>query len=240
MSDLFKSIKKNIVPLQNIIREKTNMFIETFNDNFSDSEQDESYSDDFDTESDGEISMPPKQQIFYVDIINNTYSPINVENIQSLEKEKKEEKEEMTCDEISNSSNETVKYELIDDDKLCKNLLVLTKINVNQKLYINYLDDNTRLNFEILLDESYFPQFSRWYYNQNRINSIDSIEKIIDLTLEQFNFYKEKSVIEQTEKYKNLLIHVILGLNNLKITYDTDKESVFNLTKIINKINDNL
>lgn len=262
MSDLFKSIKKNIVPFQNIIREKTNMFIETFNDSFSDSESDEPYSDDFETDSDGELSIPPKQQTFNEHLfkMTNSYSPINTEKVICFEKNEDENQEikmeteenkiieenkifeENKISEIKEDieNKELNKYELLNDDLLIKNLEILTNLNINQKLYINYLDNNNKLNFEILFDESYFPQLSRWYYSQNRNITINAIEKLINLTIEQLNTYKEMSNEELVKNYKNLLNKSINGLNNLKITYQTDEESILKLNNIITFITENL
>jgi hypothetical protein len=251
MSDLFKSIKKNIAPFQNIIREKTNMFIETFNDSFSDSESDEPYSDDFETDSDGELSIPPKQQIFNEHLfkMTNSYSPINTEKVICFEKNedenqeiKKEDEENKIIEEIKEDieNKELNKYELLNDELLIKNLEILTNININQKLYINYLDNNNKLNFEILFDESYFPQLSRWYYSQNRNITINAIEKLINLTIEQLNIYKEMLNEELVKNYINLLNKSINGLKNLKITYETDEESIFKLNNIITFISENL
>lgn len=251
MSDLLKSIKKNIAPFQNIIREKTNMFIETFNDSFSDSESEEPYSDDFETDSDGELSVPPKQQTFNEHLfkMTNSYLPINTEKVICFEKKEddnqeiiKEDEENKIIEEIKEDieNKELNKYELQNDELLIKNLEILINLNINQKLYINYLDNNNKLNFEILFDESYFPQLSRWYYSQNRNITINTIEKLINLTIEQLNTYKEMSNEELVKNYKNLLNKSINGLNNLKITYETDEESILKLNNIIIFITENL
>lgn len=268
MSELFQSIKKNIAPFQNIIKEKTNMFIDTFTDTFSDSELDNAYSDDFDSESDGEISIPPKQQLFNENIVNlrkNAFSPINIDYSNKKESEIKNkgdleteveikiesklenntdfEEENTKIEDINASNNKNsdiLPIELLDDYLLCKNLQILNNLDVNQKLYVNYLTNNTKLNFEIFPDESYFPQLSRWYYSQSRINTINTIEKLINLAIQQLNFYKEKSNEEQIEKYKNLFSNSINGLSNLKITYETDADFVLNLNKIINLISENI
>ena len=269
MSDLLESIKKNIMPFQNIIREKTSMFIDTF----IDFENEDSYSEDFESDSEedtktiyeNKIIEVPKQQTFnnvITKIIekkvssprnyNQSINTIKTEHeknneVNNINKTKDNEtnvesvvKEEI----INNEENDNQKIdenvfdlnELIDDFLLMTNLNILVNLEENQKLYINYTSNN-KLNLEILIDESYFPQISRWYYSQNRNNTINSIEKLINLTIHQMNCYKKFDNNEQYNKYKNLLIDSITGLNNLKITYNSDTESIFKINKIIDKIN---
>ena len=95
---------------------------------------------------------------------------------------------------------------------------------------------NNKLNFEINIDESYFPQFSRWYYNQNRNCTIDTINSLIDFVLEQYNYYKLIGAEEYIQKYSELLNKTNDGLSNLKITYDNDSESIDKINKIMRKI----
>jgi hypothetical protein len=268
MSDFINSIKNNIknniIPIQNAIKEKTNNFINTFVDDFEDTESDESYSDNFDSESEGEMSYPPTQQIFNEliskVIIKNNITSIQLSNENTLVKNELTNEEEIN-NEINNvniieeSDNEEIKKNDVIEEKinnlslenntniveedivLIKNLYTLSKILPYQKLYINSANSK-KINFEILIDESYFPQLSRWYYSQNRINTIETIEKLTNETITIINNFKENENKELMEKYANLLKNCIDGINNLKITYESDYESVNKLNKIITKIND--
>ena len=169
---------------------------------------------------------------------------VNNENIDVIDQKSIENTIIHCVDDVKNNvpennidNNCTVKYVLLNNELLIKNLTTLTKIEKNQKLNIVYDDTiNNKLNFEINIDESYFPQFSRWYYNQNRNCTIDTINSLIDFVLEQYNYYKLIGAEEYIQKYSELLNKTNDGLSNLKITYDNDSESIDKINKIMRKI----
>ena len=139
-------------------------------------------------------------------------------------------------DENAESNYKTTDY-IFNDELLIKNLITLSNIEKNQKLNIVYdIASNNKLNFQINIDESFFPQFSRWYYNQNRICTISTIHTLIDYTLEQYTHYKSINDEEYVNKYTQLLNNTKCGLLNLKFTYEPDNESSEKINKIINKI----
>jgi hypothetical protein len=140
------------------------------------------------------------------------------------------------CSDIINNNCPTSNY-IFSDELLINNLTVLTKIEKNQKLNIIY--DNTinnKLNFQINIDESYFPQLSRWYYSQSRNCTIDSIDSLTNYTIEQYNYYKSINDEERAQKYIDLLDKTNNGLLNLKFTYETDDETTNKINKIKEKI----
>jgi hypothetical protein len=235
MSDLFESFKKNMIPLQKVIKIQANLFIETFLDSDNYNYDDDYYSEDFesDTDTDTEkIQEIPKQQSFDEESIKNIriYSPINCNN-------------EIFSEDVKiTNDDEKIETQIIepnlDINTLTNNLVVLTDLGLYQKLYINYITTNNKLNFEIIIDNSYLPQFSRWYYNQSRVNTINTIDNLIDMTIEQINFYKYSKNEELLNKFNNLLKKSVYGLTNLKITYDCDSEHSHKIAKIINKISE--
>lgn len=273
MSDLLESLKKNIVPLQNAIRNKTNLFIDSMaeHDIYEyDNYEDDTYSEDFESETDD--FTPPKQYRFDSSI--DSYSPIiceennykkeiittiqsqNIFNQNILNDDNKNmadneivvknkivvNNENVADNEIQNNytveddKKEIKKY--VNNDLLIKNLVIIGNLEKNQKLYINNLDDLDELNFEIMIDNSYIPQFSRWYYSQNRVNTINMIEKLIDITLKEINYYKNSNTSELVNKLENLLRESTNGISNLIKTYENDNENSQKLIKIIKKINE--
>jgi hypothetical protein len=255
MSNLFTNLKNNIItnitPFQTALRTQANLFIETFiNDDYG--EDEEEYSDDFESESnrgsdaDDERELntnqksklkldAPIQQVFN-DILPNSeismYSPIDCPILNN----------KSTTDSKDNNYNKTsnshVSENIFCDKLLISNLSVLKKIEKYQKLSICYDESiNNKLNFQIQIDVSYFPQISRWYYNQGRANTISSIDTLIYYTIQQITHHKKTNNEEYVKIYNELLNDVKNGLLNLKITYEPDVESSLKLNAIIEKIN---
>lgn len=224
MSDLIKNLKQNIIPFQKVLFENTIFIIDTIFESNNCSEENDSseelYSDDFESESDNNDIITdvdtPKQITF-----DNTEIPIIP---SSTIEDNKVIIQNITID---NDLNENL---------LTKNLLVLTNLNINQKLYINYFNVKSKLNFEIVLDNSFFPQFSRWYYSQSRMNTISAIDNLIDITIEQIKLYKTYNNFDLLNKYNDLLKKTLDGLINLKKTYESDSDYSYKITKIMNKI----
>jgi hypothetical protein len=127
----------------------------------------------------------------------------------------------------------TINEKLLDDNLLIKNMLLLAKIEINQKLNI----DKTKDNFTIDIDNSFFPQISRWYNNQNREYTITIIHDLIDNVIYQYNCYKKINNQIYIKKYFELITNVINGLSNLKKTYSDDIEHILKINNILEKIN---
>jgi hypothetical protein len=116
--------------------------------------------------------------------------------------------------------------------------MILSNLEVNQKIYVNYLATNSKLNYEIIIDKSYIPQISRWIYSQNRVKTINTIENLINITINQINYFEYIKNDELIDKFFNLLDKSVKGLQNLKITYESDNENSNKIIKIINKIDE--
>jgi hypothetical protein len=261
MSNLFHNFKNNIItnitPFQTALRTHANLFIETFiNDDYG--EDEELYSDDFETDSNHDSDADderesnknqrsdqklyaPTQQVFYDTLSNSElsmYSPIDCPN--SNNKSITDIKECNAIEKINPDDNATNTNgeNILCDELLISNLSVLAKIDKYQKLSI-YCDQsiNNKLNFQVQIDNSYLPQFSRWYYNQGRANTISTIGNLIDYAIQQTSHYKKVKNEEYTKKYNELLNSAKNGLSNLKITYESDIESALKINAIIEKIN---
>ena len=136
------------------------------------------------------------------------------------------------------TSNLHIVENIFCDKLLISNLSVLAKIEKYQKLSICYDESiNNKLNFQIQIDDSYFPQISRWYYNQGRVNTMLTIDTLIDYTMQQIVHHKKTNNEEYILIYNELLNDAKNSLLNLKITYEPDVDSSLKLNTIIEKIN---
>jgi len=174
-----------------------------------------------------------KQQSFINNIINNVididekdnefiYSEINI-NLNNNIKEKNE---------INKNNN------FKEDFIIISNLNLLSKLEPKQKLFINSVDNNENiLGFELMIDNSYVQNVSRWYYKQNRENTINHIKKLIEISINKINFYKLNDNLVEVYKYNLALDNSINGLKNLKITYQKDENIIKELEQIIENIN---
>lgn len=122
-----------------------------------------------------------------------------------------------------------------DDLIILANLSFLSKIEPNQKIFVSY-NDSDKINFELKIDNSYVPKLTRWYYSQGRNETIKILKKLIDLSIEQFDMHIKSNNTIEMSNYNNLLQKSMLGLNNLKITYNSDKIVLEELNMIIAKI----
>ena len=139
-------------------------------------------------------------------------------------------------------------------DDLITNILykltIISYIKQGEKLYC--YDNN------ILIDESYLQSISRYFSNQNRIDTIQSISELINKSIEITDFIyrcelsvnkniKEKQSRQQKTFFKNSnekilkqfyikLTNALDGLSNLKVTYLYDITIKTDLELLINKI----
>ena len=132
-------------------------------------------------------------------------------------------------------------YHITEDDFIIlSNLTLLSKILPNQKLCITSITEfNSKLgkiNFEIKIDDSYIPNLSRWFYNQGRNETIGALSELIQVSIEQLEIYEQSNDKINISKYMNLLTKSKIGLNNLKLTYESDNIITSNIDKMIEKI----
>jgi hypothetical protein len=170
-------------------------------------------------------------------IVKNNLS-LYCNNIHMNQEEKNDNDKIITY--LKNSNEETSNiYENIDDFKVLSSLTLLTKVQPYQKLVIKMLESedlNTLINFEIRIDNSMLQPISRWINCQSRNETIDYINKLIDMGIRQYQEQKKKNNKIGMNKYAGLLESSKFGLSNLKITYNSDQSITSNLDIIIEKI----
>jgi len=148
------------------------------------------------------------------------------------------------------SNNKKITPEMIDE--LLYKLQIFETINVGDKLSCN--------TDKIIIDNSYLPSITRWYYSEDRKLTIDliknTINEIINIT---DNIFRNEIAIQKNDKEKDIrknstnnffkysneeLLKKILfssssslkGLNNLKKTYDNDQHITLELELFIEKL----
>jgi hypothetical protein len=157
---------------------------------------------------------------------------INKNKIDKINQNKKEQK-------INNDYNNTHIYDIESNDFLIiSNLILISKLEPKQKLFVNYSQNfkNSVIPFELKIDDSYIPKLSRWYYSQNRNDTISALEKLIDVSIEQFTMHRNMNNTVDVKKYFYIYKNSLIGLNNLKITYCADEITSKGIENIIEKI----
>jgi len=132
-------------------------------------------------------------------------------------------------------------YNTHDDFLILTNLSILNKIQNNDKLVVyknNFNNDSNRklIDFEIHIDNGYLRPITRWYQSQCRSETIDYINRLIDISIIQYNELKKKNNKIAMNKYASALENSKTGLNNLKITYADDRTIISKIDLIIEKI----
>jgi hypothetical protein len=137
------------------------------------------------------------------------------------------------------------KYTMPIDDILL-NLNIIAKINKNDKLY-HITTDNLNV---LKIDSSYsiVQSITRWYYGDNRDNTLQFIQiitnnafKIVDDALTQKLKQDADNIFtmnlsELVQQFNLTFINCSKGINNLKITYSTDEYMISRLDIILDKI----
>ena len=158
--------------------------------------------------------------------------------------------ENITEDKIKNDSKN------ISIENILTNLKILSNIKPNDKL----INDGDNL----IIDQPEFTQFiKRWWNNSSRVNTLDTIEKLIDetfITIDNIynseiqsntdisvhnNYYYKRVMPENYFKTDNSqqlqilsseLVNCVKGLQNLKLTYVSDISICSRIDLIIDKI----
>jgi hypothetical protein len=111
------------------------------------------------------------------------------------------------------------------DDELVVNLIVISKVQINTKLYTSGI----YLNLE---QTSYIPEsVRRWIRHDSRDETIKKINRIVTRALDEYNRDTQKYSI-----YKSLLLNANKGLLNLRETYSNCIQTVARIDTLINKI----
>jgi len=111
------------------------------------------------------------------------------------------------------------------DDELVVNLIVISKVQINTKLYTSGI----YLNLE---QPSYIPEsVRRWIRQDSRDETIKKINRIVTRALEE---YQRDTKIYST--YKSHLLDAKKGLLNLRETYSNCIQTVARIDTLISKI----
>jgi len=111
------------------------------------------------------------------------------------------------------------------DDELLVNLIVISKLQINTKLYTS----GVYLNLE---QPNYIPEsIRRWMRQDNRDETIKKINRIITRALDELVRDTANSVA-----YRRHLLEAKRGLLNLRETYSTCIQTVARIDTLIGKI----
>lgn len=111
------------------------------------------------------------------------------------------------------------------DDELVVNLIVISKVQINTKLYTSGI----YLNLE---QPSYIPEsLRRWIRQDSRDETIKKINRIVTRSLEE---YQRDTKMYST--YKSHLLDAKKGLLNLRETYSNCIQTVARIDTLISKI----
>ena len=138
----------------------------------------------------------------------------------------------------------------IDNFIILSNLTLLSKVQKYDKLIIKKKTNDSDINFEIQIDNSYIPSIKRFFYGDNRDKTIEYLNKLINCAIEKYNEEKKKDnkidnkiimnkiVMNKIvmNKIASLLESSKLGLSNLKITYNMDQSITSKIDIIIDTI----
>tara|TARA_Y100000816_G_C26011804_1_gene529045 strand:- start:491 stop:913 length:423 start_codon:yes stop_codon:yes gene_type:complete len=123
------------------------------------------------------------------------------------------------------------KYSFV--DTLLINLNVISKINANEKICVN---QSGKIGIH---QESKYYGIYRWVFGENRMKCISFINNLINDTIDKIYEY-QKSDCDVEKRYENELVigvnNACTGLENLKITYDSDTYIVSYIESIIKRI----
>lgn len=159
--------------------------------------------------------------------------------ILKINSEKKEKKNIVDTPILKSLSAKNI-YDVNSDDFLViSNLILLSKLEPNQKLFINQRENKnkfSKISFELKIDDSYIQKLSRWYYSQSRNETIMALKKLFEISIQQFYFHKDIKNNVEIKKYFDLFKNSLLGLNNLKITYSKDEEILKEIDIIIENL----
>lgn len=112
-----------------------------------------------------------------------------------------------------------------------ENLIILSKIKLNDKLYHN---DN-----KIYIEDSYIPSVTRWLRGSSRDDTNMFIKYILTQAFFHLELLKKRNDTESIFLQNTLLNNLknsVYGLKNLKKTYSNDLDTSYQIKKNINYI----
>ena len=157
------------------------------------------------------------------------------EDSQSIISSKKENN---IASPIKNKEKSSTDEEDLDLDSLLLNIRIISEIKEYDKLKTS-LDNNS-----LKIDQDYLQFVWRYYYDDNRENSLNRIKFIMEKTFDLIEDIKNEEKIQSSKTNKRDLQRLLLaltaslrGLDNLKVTYKLDVNIIASLNLLIEKIN---
>ena len=154
-----------------------------------------------------------------------------------LRNENKKKQDKPNASKNITSNTVTKNDKSINVDQLLFNLKTISEIRENDKL----LSHQTNLE----IDQRYFQNIRKWYYNENRDATLDKLNDIIENAFIYVeSLYKKDSkskIVDTSNSSKLQRIYLLLtnctnGLDNLKLTYKDDLTIKTKINLIIEKI----
>jgi hypothetical protein len=125
-----------------------------------------------------------------------------------------------------------------DIDELFTDLKVLGTIKQNQKLYTN--GHQIRVD-----DESILQPATRFFFGENRSGNMRSIKRVLQQANTVVDLYMHNGVCSTSSanvvrRLQNEMQNAVLGLGNLKSTYDSDMTTMSSISVLIENINETI
>ena len=121
----------------------------------------------------------------------------------------------------------------MDIDNILVELEIIGQIKENDKLAISVIPGDTKI---FVSTYSWYSRFIRKYNGYNRDTCIKHIETLVDRIEKTSNTIINGSLVDMCITIKTSIKKSIIGLNNLKTTYNDDSEIVARLVILINRL----
>jgi len=123
-------------------------------------------------------------------------------------------------EEITNNNNQEEiinndEYKQNDIDDIFINLKIISKIEIGDKI----MENEKYIN----IDKSYLQFILRWYFEINRINNLNFINKIYKQSFELYDYFQKNNMSILLLRLNTELKYSIGGLINYRQTYINDK-----------------
>ena len=125
-----------------------------------------------------------------------------------------------------NENNNENNYNKDELDNILLKLNIISQLKENDKLVVN--------NNDFKIDNNNFQFVKRWYYSENRENTLNKLNEIIDIT---FKFIENNHINKILQRILFSLKSCINGINSLKLTYKNDVNIITKIDLLIENIN---
>ena len=147
--------------------------------------------------------------------VNNNQQEEELNNNNQLQEEvnnNQQKKQEII---IKTNNNQEEIYNQNDIDDIFINLKIISKIEIGDKI----MENEKYIN----IDKSYLQFILRWYFEINRINNLNFINKIYKQSFDLYDYFQKNDMELLLLRLNTELKYSIGGLINYKQTYINDK-----------------